>query len=308
MAYTNPLDPTRPTDADLVSSGDNEFRTLKAAIIERLATIIDGLPDTDPLTIRLAALAGVYPQVGENVARPATAAFAGQLWYSVDVQELYIGLASLVWERVLVTGSTVPKIVAAGSPGQGQVLLIGNENVRSYKLEQEGGAWTATQDGSGGIRAVPVPAGATWTVKATVFGESSGDVTSDTQIDTQSVQVLGAGSSAPAQYVILGVSQPTINSSVLTYTIDGEGTLTGMHVLVYYSFDDGSGWSVPELIRTIDPVPGSSTPYTQETGFVRKASGRDFSAKVSVELRSVSTGAMIYSDAQSRGWYVSDLL
>lgn len=48
MAYTNPLDPATPADTDPVAQGDDRMRELKAAIIERLETLVEDV-DADPL-------------------------------------------------------------------------------------------------------------------------------------------------------------------------------------------------------------------------------------------------------------------
>lgn len=51
MAFTNALDPLTPINTEAISNGDDRIRELKAALIERLAQVITGFPDTDPLSL-----------------------------------------------------------------------------------------------------------------------------------------------------------------------------------------------------------------------------------------------------------------
>lgn len=55
MAYTNAFDPTEPADGDLVSYGDDMIRELKAAVKERMETIVEDFND-DPLQLKASAL------------------------------------------------------------------------------------------------------------------------------------------------------------------------------------------------------------------------------------------------------------
>jgi hypothetical protein len=56
MAYANPLNPATPADGNFLREGDDRIRELKAALIERLQTIIQNI-DTQPL----AFIAGIIP-------------------------------------------------------------------------------------------------------------------------------------------------------------------------------------------------------------------------------------------------------
>jgi hypothetical protein len=309
MAYSYALDPSTPASSDLLANGDNEIRNLKAAILERLGSFLDNLPDGDPLVIKLAALAAVYPKVGLHSARPALATFPGQQWYSYDTKQLFIGLESLAWHELLLAGTKVPTILALGSPADQRVLLVGNPNVKSFKLEKEGGGWDATRDGAGGYETAPVPAGETWTIKATVFSDPAGDVSGTTLQDSQTIQVLGAGASPPPQSINQTVSPPSLSSNVMSYTVDGDGDVSGMKAEVFYTYDEGTGWSnPPQNIRTINPVPTSATMYTHLTDYNRMAEGRDIFAKITVELRVVATGVLVASTSQFVGWKISELL
>jgi hypothetical protein len=50
MAYANPLDPTTPPDDEALSLGDDKIRQFKAAVIERLETLVTDV-DADPLVL-----------------------------------------------------------------------------------------------------------------------------------------------------------------------------------------------------------------------------------------------------------------
>lgn len=91
MAFLVPFDPTTPTDADPASEGDDRIREIKAGLIERLAQVINGWPDTDPLTLKRTALDEFDDpvQVGTLAGRPA-ASVEGRLYYASDQDKLYV--------------------------------------------------------------------------------------------------------------------------------------------------------------------------------------------------------------------------
>lgn len=87
MAWANDIDPTEPGDNDDISLGDDQIRTLKAAINERLETVFDGWPDDDPLvltddfeqTTLATGSKGGRPNVPET-----------DFYYATDTEQLFI--------------------------------------------------------------------------------------------------------------------------------------------------------------------------------------------------------------------------
>lgn len=139
MAFANPLDPTTPTDADLTSEGDDRIREIKAALIERLAQVIEGWPDDDPLTLKYSALSGVpTPVTVDELADRPAAEEEGQLFYARDQNTLFVteNDGGLAWRRV---DNPIAVDVLADRPASParvgdlfyasdtQVLFVGNE-------------------------------------------------------------------------------------------------------------------------------------------------------------------------------------
>lgn len=67
MVYVNALDPTTPSDTDPAAQGDDEIRRIKAALIERLETIVEDI-DQDPLVLKASVLGGSDHDVANYLA------------------------------------------------------------------------------------------------------------------------------------------------------------------------------------------------------------------------------------------------
>lgn len=139
MAFVNPFDPTTPTDADLVSEGDDRIREIKAGLIERLGQVIEGWPDTDPLTLKYDALSGVpTPVTVDELADRPAAEEEGQLFYARDQNTLFVteNDGGLTWRRVDNPIAVDELADRPASPARAgdlfyasdtQVLFVGNE-------------------------------------------------------------------------------------------------------------------------------------------------------------------------------------
>ena len=105
MAWTNEIDPAEPQDTDPAAEGALEFRTLKAAISERLASRLPGWPTSDPLPI-LGIDAG---DIGD---RPATPAGDGHVFLARTPlpKRLYYGFGG-AWEE-FTFGATIADFVS----------------------------------------------------------------------------------------------------------------------------------------------------------------------------------------------------
>lgn len=87
MAYGNPVDPTTPTDADL-ATGDDEFRQLKAALIERVESYFNDI-DEDPWTVRDDRHRREIT-FGLLANRPNPPAETGLIYFATDTIELFL--------------------------------------------------------------------------------------------------------------------------------------------------------------------------------------------------------------------------
>jgi hypothetical protein len=133
MAFTNPLDPTTPTDLDWAYQGDDRIRELKAALIERLSQVIQGFPDTDPLKLKLSALDLNAPVLVDVIAaRPTPPTGKGQLFYASDTKILSVsvGTGTYTWEDIAGTGSAVTQVGYTGlrkktATGSGSFGIVG---------------------------------------------------------------------------------------------------------------------------------------------------------------------------------------
>lgn len=87
MAFGNPIDPATPTDADL-ATGDDEFRQLKAALIERVNSYFNDI-DEDPWTVRDDRHRREVA-FGTLAARPNPPAETGLIYFATDTVELFV--------------------------------------------------------------------------------------------------------------------------------------------------------------------------------------------------------------------------
>lgn len=102
MAWTKDIDPTKPLATDLVSSGDDQIRDLKTALNERLSTLIEGWPETQPLMLAAAL-------VGDDDDKPDASDFEldGILYIATDVGKTYYAYNG-AWHQLSTGGTTTP--------------------------------------------------------------------------------------------------------------------------------------------------------------------------------------------------------
>jgi hypothetical protein len=159
MAYADALDPTKPTDADLISSGDDEIRKLKRAIIQRLSTIVVNL-DADPLVLKDSVFPDPTPAVTPGLLssrpNPPTAQFTQ--YYATDTDQLFVSRDSVVtpgtleWIEAKKTQISEP-IVLAYSAGEARFAPDGTET-RARRVQS---AIAAARLGSSPVKVVYVP-------------------------------------------------------------------------------------------------------------------------------------------------------
>lgn len=97
MPFTSPFDPDTPTDASPVAEGDNEIRSVKAGIIERMNTIVEDFEDgTDvegEIVLKLKdSVFPVIPKVfysGTLAARPNPPESDDQLYFAEDTDQFF---------------------------------------------------------------------------------------------------------------------------------------------------------------------------------------------------------------------------
>lgn len=113
MAYVNPLDPLTPTDLDPADEGDDNLRQIKAALIERLETLVEDV-DADPLVPR-SEVFGV-PFYGEfNADTPALGAFG----IAEKILALRVAGTTDASGEIIVTLGTV-------NSGSGEIFTMAN--------------------------------------------------------------------------------------------------------------------------------------------------------------------------------------
>lgn len=97
MAFTTPFDPDTPTDASPVADGDNEIRSVKAGVIERMNTIVEDFEDgTDvdgEIVLKLKdSVFPIIPKVfysGTLAARPNPPETDDLLYFAEDTDQLF---------------------------------------------------------------------------------------------------------------------------------------------------------------------------------------------------------------------------
>jgi hypothetical protein len=159
MAYTDPLDPITPTDADRVSGGDDRIRELKRALIERFSTIIEDLDD-DPLVLKDEVFPVPTPSVlpGALTARPNPPAAEHQLYHATDTDQLFVSRDSvaspgtLEWVEAKKTQLSEP-IILALSAGEERFAPEGTET-RAARVQS---AIAAARLGTSTVKVVYIP-------------------------------------------------------------------------------------------------------------------------------------------------------
>lgn len=97
MPFTSPFDPAIPTDASPVSSGDDELRSIKAGVIERMNTIVEDFEDGTDVDgdIVLKLKDSVFPVIpkefysGTLAARPNPPERDDILYYAEDTDQFF---------------------------------------------------------------------------------------------------------------------------------------------------------------------------------------------------------------------------
>lgn len=101
MAWINEIDATDPLDTDPAAEGAEQFRNLKAALEERLASRMPGWPATQPLPI-------LSVDVGTLAARPATPAGNGHVYIVDDpLPKRYYYGKSGAWQELTFGSSAI---------------------------------------------------------------------------------------------------------------------------------------------------------------------------------------------------------
>jgi hypothetical protein len=125
MAFLTPFDPAVPTDASLVASGDDELRSIKAGVIERMNTLVENFEDgTDVDGDTVVKLREeIFPEnitfrAGTLAARPNPPEEADLLYYAKDTGEFFASLEKEVdefeWsENLLKADQSLPIIVVS---------------------------------------------------------------------------------------------------------------------------------------------------------------------------------------------------
>jgi hypothetical protein len=126
--FVNPFNPATPTDASLVSQGDDEFRSLKAALKERMETLVTDFDDgedvdgTQKLVLRDEAIEG-FLQIssGTLAARPNPPTKDNLLYVAEDTDQAFIskpdGL-SFAWQELKPTAEAAEVGIVVISAGE----------------------------------------------------------------------------------------------------------------------------------------------------------------------------------------------
>jgi hypothetical protein len=144
VAYTNAFSPTTPADNDPVSSGDDEIRKVKAALIERLETFFLDINE-DPLAIRPEVLAAIEAG-GETVVLQGLRAEAPNpaeslFYWATDEQRLLVKEGTIYREQTASGTSGSSTVIESATFGwmvlQGAgALLVQAQVLSDYDLNR----------------------------------------------------------------------------------------------------------------------------------------------------------------------------
>lgn len=109
MAWVNPLDSTDPLGTGLVSGGAAELRGLKAAVVERMNTLVQDFAVATPLVwIGAVAFLNAGQPVSGGVGTGATIVAPGAFCYDTINKVMYVNIntkASPTWAPILLGDS-----------------------------------------------------------------------------------------------------------------------------------------------------------------------------------------------------------
>lgn len=140
MAFLNPIDPATPTDADL-ATGDDEFRQLKAALIERVNSYFNDI-DEDPWTVRDDQQIKEI-SFGLLAARPNPPAAEGLIYFATDTVELFVsttGAPDPEWTEIPL-GATLATGLANELPNPPETDFFWATDTNAFYI-REGTEWT----------------------------------------------------------------------------------------------------------------------------------------------------------------------
>lgn len=153
MAYADVWDLTTPTPTEITKNGDDRIRELKRALDQRLATVLDGWPNTDPLNIKADLVRGKAFSTDQNALKFIGGAVNTEFWnaanntinaslnnagrgYFRDGVQLGSGGATLVKAFTADVSWDIPNVVAGGSSISGVVSIPGVLNSDLVVVEQ----------------------------------------------------------------------------------------------------------------------------------------------------------------------------
>lgn len=135
MPFLIPFDPAVPTDASPAASGDDEIRSIKAGVIERMNTIVEDFEDGTDVEgeIVLKLKDSVFPEnitfrSGTLAARPNPPEGLNLFYYAEDVDQMFASAAdddSFKWNEVKKTSTDGPITVV--SAGEARFAPTGDE-------------------------------------------------------------------------------------------------------------------------------------------------------------------------------------
>lgn len=137
--YADVWNTATPADGDQLSAGDDRIREAKRALDERLATVLAGWPNTDPLTVLPDAITKLT--TGTLAARPNPPASVGLWYYATDTDQLFVSIVGPTWQEAkAATGETAVVVLSAA---ESQFAPLGTES-NAQKVANAVAAATAT--------------------------------------------------------------------------------------------------------------------------------------------------------------------
>jgi hypothetical protein len=127
MPYVNPvIDPSKPTDTDLASQGDDEIRGLKLDLKQRLETFFTSI-DADPLTVKEGAIN--IPGTGATISRGTIAERPNppesDFYWATDEDKLYVN-ESNTWV-----------VVSADVEGPGPISNVSFTQMKGVRISHQ---------------------------------------------------------------------------------------------------------------------------------------------------------------------------
>lgn len=148
MPFSTTFDPATPTDADPASSGDDELRSIKAGVIERMNTIVEDFEDGTDVEgdIVLKLKDTVFPDQKQWLppgildARPNPPEKADLLFYATDTDQLFYSIVDpddadeFIWKEGLARDEDVEIASLAISAGESR-FLVNEDDTRATRVK-----------------------------------------------------------------------------------------------------------------------------------------------------------------------------